>query len=78
MRNSAPADGKLTIHRLGTGTANQPDLLKKPIASLALPGSKENISRTRDFDGLHVILPAIPPCENAFGLKLKITSLALR
>ncbi len=68
-----PQDGKLTIHSLGTGTADKPALLDKTIASLTLLGSKETIHWTRDADGLHVVLPTTPPCENAFALKLRLT-----
>jgi alpha-L-fucosidase len=65
-----PADGKLTIHTLGTGTADKPALLDKTISSLTLLGSNEKIQWTRDADGLHVVLPATPPCNDAFALKL--------
>jgi alpha-L-fucosidase len=67
-----PADGKLTIHTLGTGSADKPALLDKTISSLTLLGSNEKIQWTRDADGLHVFLPATPPCNDAFALKLML------
>jgi alpha-L-fucosidase len=67
-----PDDGKLTIHTLGLGDAVQPALLDKTIGSLTLLGSQEKISWTRDADGLHVTLPATPPCEGACALKLAL------
>jgi alpha-L-fucosidase len=65
-----PKDAALTIHALGKGDAAKPVPLDKKIASLTLLGSKEKIAWTQDADGLHVTLPATPPGENAFALKL--------
>ena len=67
-----PQDGKLTIRTLGTGAADKPALLDQAIASLTLLGSPEKVVWTRDADGLHVTLPANPPCRDAYALKLKL------
>jgi len=67
-----PKDGTLTIRALASSSDGTPALLDKNIASVKLLGSNKSISYTRDGDGLHVTLPATPPCENAFALKLAL------
>jgi alpha-L-fucosidase len=67
-----PKDGKLTIHALHDKSGADPLILDKPIGSLSLLGSKEKIQWKRDKDGLHVTLPATPPGEDAFALKLEL------
>lgn len=47
-----PKDSKLTIHCLARTNENQPTLLDEAIASLTLLGSQEEISWTRDANGL--------------------------
>ena len=64
-----PKDGKVIIRSLAAGDAGK---LDEEIASLALLGSREKIQWTRDADGLHVTLPATPPCESACALKLML------
>jgi alpha-L-fucosidase len=67
-----PADGTVNIRTLASSNADKMALLDKAIASVELLGSKEPVKWTRDGDGLHVTLPAAPPCENAFALKLRL------
>ena len=67
-----PEDGRLVIHALGRGSAANPALLDKVIASVSLLGSKEAVAWTQETDGLHVTLPAAKPCEEAFTLKLAL------
>ena len=41
-------------------------------AEIAAHSEPEKIQWTRDADGLHVDLPATPPCQGAFALKLML------
>jgi alpha-L-fucosidase len=65
-----PKDGQLTIRTLGAGIKTP--LLDKTITSLSLLGSREKIQWTRNAGGLHVTLPATPPCACACALKIKL------
>jgi alpha-L-fucosidase len=67
-----PKEPKLTIHALGSGTTAKAPQLDKQIASISLLGSRENIAWNQDADGLHVALPANPPCKEAYALKLSL------
>jgi alpha-L-fucosidase len=67
-----PKDGKLTIRSLKQASDDEAALLDKSIESLTLLGSKEKIQWSRDGEGLHVTLPATPPCEGAYALKLSL------
>ena len=67
-----PKEAKLTIHSLGSGTTAKAALLDKQIASISLLGSDENISWSQDADGMHITLPANPPCKEAYALKLSL------
>jgi len=69
-----PADGKLMIYSLARVSAAGPGRLDKKIESLTLLGSKEKIQWTQDGGGLQVDLPATPPCQGAFVLKLQLKS----
>ena len=62
-----PNGGKLTIHNLGKGPAPK---LDRAIRSVDLLGSKDKLTWAQESDGLHVTLPATPPCDSAYSLKL--------
>ena len=59
-----PEDGRLNIQSLASGA------MDKPIKSIKLLGSRENIAWTQDAGGLHATLPATKPGNDVFALKL--------
>jgi alpha-L-fucosidase len=63
---ACPADGKATIHSLGTGHEGA----SMPIGNVELLGSSEKVSFTQTADGLDVTLPAGVACKYAYALKL--------
>jgi alpha-L-fucosidase len=62
-----PADGKVAIKSLATGTAHWPG----KIGSVRMLGARGKLDFTRDDAGLHVTLPAKQPCQIAFALKIR-------
>jgi alpha-L-fucosidase len=62
-----PADGRATIHALGTGPQ-----FDRGIAAVSVLGSTESLEWTRDETGLHVTLPATRPCAEAFTIKVAL------
>jgi alpha-L-fucosidase len=63
---ACPADGKATIHTLGT--AHEGAAL--PIGNIELLGSSEKVSFAQNADALDVTLPAGAACKYAYALKL--------
>ena len=59
---ACPADGKATIHALGTASL--------PIGNIELLGSTDKVSFTQSADALDVSLPAGAACKYAYALKL--------
>ena len=62
-----PADGKVTIKSLSTGSPHWADA----IGSVHMLGARRKLNFTRDENGLHVALPAKQPCKIAFALKIQ-------
>jgi alpha-L-fucosidase len=62
---ACPADGKATIHSLGSHAGNS-----GPLASAELLGSAGKVSWTQGADALEVTLPAGAVCKYAYALKL--------
>jgi alpha-L-fucosidase len=69
---SWPGDGKLLIHCLDSGDADNPPLLDQAIGDVSLLGSSETIAWVRGTNGLSVTLPATKPCKDVFGLKIAL------
>jgi alpha-L-fucosidase len=67
-----PSEASLNIRSLRAGAGGEPALLDKSILSVALLGSSERLQWTQDGAGLHVKLPGIPPCQDAYLLKLEL------
>ena len=67
-----PEDGKLRVRTLASSS---PGIVGK-IAKVSLVGSSEKLAWTRREDGLVVTLPARPPCEHAYALKIEGLDLA--
>jgi alpha-L-fucosidase len=61
-----PANGKLTLKSLATGSAQYP----KDVAKVEMLGSREAITFTRDGSGLVVNFPQTKPNEYAYALKI--------
>lgn len=61
-----PNDGRLVIRSLAKDAKN----LGGSVTSVSLLGSKETLAYRQSADGLEVSLPATPPCEYAFVLKI--------
>jgi alpha-L-fucosidase len=61
-----PRDGRLVVRSLARGAENAPS----EITSVNLLGSAETAGWTRDGSGLVVELPASPPGEHAFALRI--------
>ncbi len=62
-----PGDGKLTIASLGSGSPH----LKGEIKSVQLLGDKDPVAYTRDATGVHLTVPAQPPCPAACVFKIE-------
>jgi alpha-L-fucosidase len=62
-----PADGRLVVRSLAKGAENAPS----EIASVALLGSVDEPTWTRDASALVVQMPARPPGEHAFALRIR-------
>ena len=63
---ACPADGKATIHALGTSHEGS----SLPIANVELLGSTEKVSFNQTADALEVTIPAAAQCKYAYALKL--------
>jgi alpha-L-fucosidase len=63
---ACPADGKATIHALGTGHEGA----SLAIGNVELLGSSEKVSFNQTADALDVTLPAGVACKYAYALKL--------
>ncbi len=61
-----PADGKLTIKSLASGSPHYPG----EIAKIGLLGSESNLVWSRNADGVTVNLPEKPPCDYAYVFKI--------
>jgi len=61
-----PADGKLTIKSLASGSPHYPG----EIAKIGLLGSEANLVWSRNADGVTVTLPEKPPCDYAYVFKI--------
>ena len=61
-----PEGGEVTIQSLAGGLRLQP----RKIAKVELLGAKQPVTWSRTRRGLKVRLPAEPPCEHAFALKI--------
>jgi alpha-L-fucosidase len=62
-----PADGKLTIKSLATGSPNY----SGDMGDVHLLGVDEKLACTRDENGLTVTLPDQKPCDHAFVFKIE-------
>jgi alpha-L-fucosidase len=65
-----PADGKLTIKSLATGSANY----MGDIAGAELLGSDAKLAYSRDASGMTISLPAQKPCDHAYVFKIQLES----
>ena len=63
---ACPADGKGTIHALGTGQQET----SLPVTSVELLGSSEKVTWRQTADALEITLPAGAACKYAYSLKL--------
>ena len=63
---ACPADGKATIHALGTAHEGA----SLAIGNVELLGSSDKVSLTQTADALDVTLPAGAQCKYAYALKL--------
>ena len=62
-----PADGKVTIKSLSTGSPHW----SGTIGSVCMLGARGKLKFTRDENGLRVMLPVKQPCKIAFALKIQ-------
>ena len=65
---SWPEGGRLTIKSLASDSAH----CRGEIARVGLLGSDLDLTWSRNAEGLTVNLPAIPPCEYAYALKISL------
>jgi alpha-L-fucosidase len=63
---ACPADGKATIHTLGT--AHEGSSIS--ISNVELLGSADKVTWTQTADALNVTLPSNAACKYAYTLKL--------
>ena len=61
-----PADGKLTIKSLASGSPHY----RGEIARIGLLGSEPNLVWSRNADGVTINLPEKPPCDYAYVFKI--------
>jgi alpha-L-fucosidase len=61
-----PADGKLTIKSLESGSPHY----RGEIARIGLLGSEPNLVWSRNADGVTINLPEKPPCDYAYVFKI--------
>jgi alpha-L-fucosidase len=65
-----PAGNSTVVKSFAAGAAGKPAQLTREIADVSLLGSTAKLVWSRDASGLHVVLPAARPCNEAYSLKI--------